>query len=67
MRLTKKNMKSLKYQGGPGDIDSTQGMHPNATQKKMLPKKRFGSKVKGADRITIIQPVGAIDWATFLN
>lgn len=68
MRLTKKNMESLKYQGGPGDIDSTQGIHPNATQKKMLPKKhRFGSKVKNADKITIIGQPDMFEWATFLN
>lgn len=68
MRLTKKNMESLKYSGGPGDIDSTVGMKPNKQQSKMLPRKhRFGSKVKNADRITIYSQPGMFDWATFID
>lgn len=68
MRLTKKNMESLKYNGGPGDIDSTTGMHPNAKQRKMLPKKhRFGSKMQGADRITIIGQPDMFNFVKFIN
>lgn len=66
--LTKKKAESLKYSGGPGDIDSTTGMHPNKKQSKALPKKhRFGSKVQGADKITIIGQPNMFDWATFIN
>lgn len=68
MRLTKKNMESLKYNGGPGDIDSTQGMKPNKKQRAMLPRKhRFGSKVKNADKITIYSQPDMFEWATFID
>ena len=61
-------MESLKYKGGPGDIDSAVGMNPNKKQSRMLPKKhRFGSKVKGADKITIIGQPDMFEWATFIN
>lgn len=65
MRL---NKKAIQYQGGPGDINSTEGMKPNKKQSKMLPKKhRFGSKVQGADKITIYSQPDMFEWATFLN
>lgn len=35
-RLTLAHAKSLKYKGGPGDVDSTQGMILNKKQKAML-------------------------------
>lgn len=66
--LSKSRMNTLKYSGGPGDIDSTKGMNPNKKQRKMLPKKhRFGSKVNGADMITIIGQPDMFEFATFLN
>lgn len=64
MRLTKKNTESLKCQGDNCDIDSTQ---PNK-QKKMLPKKhRFGSKVNGADKITIYEQPGMFEFGKFID
>lgn len=50
--LTKAKAESLKYQGGPGDINSTEGMKPNKKQKKMLCKK-IGGMVNNAKKITI--------------
>ena len=50
--LTKAKANSLKYKGGPGDINSTQGMKPNKKQKKMLCK-RIGGMVNNAKKITI--------------
>lgn len=66
--LTKKKAESLKYKGGPGDIDSTTGMHPTKVQKKMMPKKhRFGSKVNGADKITIYGQPDMFEFGRFIN
>lgn len=63
MRLTKKNMESLKYKGGPADGNSVQ-----TSYKKFKTKKhRFGSKVNGADKITIYSQPDMFEWATFLN
>lgn len=68
MRLTKKNIESLKYQGGPGDINSTQDIKPNNKQRKMLPRKhRFGSKVNGADKITIYEQPGMFEFGKFID
>ena len=67
MRLTKKNIESLKCQGDNCDIDSTQDIKPNK-QKKMLPKKRrFGSKVNGADKITIYEQPGMFEFGRFID
>ena len=64
MRLTKKNVESLKCQGDNCNIDSTQ---PNK-QRKMLPKKhRFGSKVNGADKITIYEQPGMFEFGKFID
>ena len=64
MRLTKKNVESLKCQGDSCDINSTQGNK----QKKMLPKKhRFGSKVNGADKITIYEQPGMFEFGKFID
>ena len=61
-------MESLKYQGGPGDINSTQGIKPNNKQRKMLPRKhRFGSKVNGADKITIYEQPGMFEFGKFID
>ena len=67
MRLTKKNIESLKYQGDNCDIDSTQDTKPNK-QSKMLPKKhRFGSKKNRADKITIIGQPGMFEFDKFID
>ena len=64
MRLTKKNTESLKCQGDSCDINSIQ---PNK-QRKMLPKKhRFGSKVNGADKITIYEQPGMFEFGKFID
>lgn len=61
-------MESLKYQGGPGDINSTQGIKPNRKQSKMLPRKhRFGSKVNGADKITIYEQPDMFEFDKFID
>ena len=66
MRLTKKNVESLKCQGG--DIDSTQDIKPNNKQKKMLPKKRrFGSKENRANKITIYEQPGMFEFDKFID
>ena len=68
MRLTKKNIESLKCQGDSCDINSTQGIKPNNKQSKMLPKKhRFGSKVNGADKITIYEQPGMFEFGKFID
>lgn len=59
--LTKARANALKYKGGPGDIDSTQGMKPNRKQRKMLTKKVKGGMVRNAKKITIYQQPGMID------
>ena len=46
--LTKAKAESLKYKGGPGDINSTQGMKRGKT-----PYKRIGGMVNNAKKITI--------------
>lgn len=67
MRLTKKNIESLKCQGDNCDIDSTQDTKPNK-QSKMLPKKhRFGSKKNRADKITIIGQPGMFEFDKFIG
>ena len=67
MRLTKKNIESLECQGDNCDIDSTQDIKPNK-QRKMLPKKhRFGSKVNGADKITIYEQPGMFEFDKFID
>lgn len=64
MRLTKKNVESLKCQEDSCDIDSTQ---PNK-QRKMLPKKhRFGSKKNRADKITIYEQPGMFEFDKFID
>lgn len=50
--LTKAKANSLKYKGGPGDINSTEGMKPNKKQRRMLCKK-IGGMVNNAKKITI--------------
>lgn len=46
--------KKLQYNGGPGDINSTDGMKPNKKQRAMLPKKnRIGGMINGAKKIKI--------------
>ena len=57
-------MESLKCQGDSCDINSTQ---PNK-QRKMLPRKhRFGSKVNGADKITIYEQPGMFEFGKFID
>lgn len=64
MRLTKKNVESLKCQGDNCNIDSTQ---PNK-QRKMLPKKRrFGSKENRANKITIYEQPGMFEFDKFID
>ncbi len=64
MRLTKKNTESLKCQGDSCDI---QGIKPDK-QRKMLPRKhRFGSKVNGADKITIYEQPGMFEFGKFID
>lgn len=64
MRLTKKNIESLKCQGDSCDINSTQ---PNK-QKKMLPKKRrFGSKENRVNKITIYEQPGMFEFDKFID
>lgn len=68
MRLTKKNIESLKCQGDNCDIDSTQDINPNNKQSKMLPRKhRFGSKKNKADKITIIGQPGMFEFDKFIG
>lgn len=50
--LTKSKANSLKYKGGPGDINSTEGPKFNKTQRKMLSRK-VGGMVNNAKKITI--------------
>lgn len=50
--LTKAKANSLKYKGGPGDVNSTEGMKPNKKQRRMLCKK-IGGMVNNAKKITI--------------
>lgn len=59
--LTKAKANSLKYKGGPGDINSTEGMKPNKKQRRMLCKK-IGGMVNNAKKITIYQQPGMIDY-----
>ena len=67
MRLTKKNVESLKCQGDNCDIDSTQDIKPNK-QKKMLPKKRrFGSKENRVNKITIYEQPGMFEFDKFID
>ena len=67
MRLTKKNIESLKCQGDSCDINSTQDIKPNK-QRKMLPKKhRFGSKKNRANKITIIGQPGMFEFDKFID
>ena len=62
--LTKNKAESLKYQGGPGDINSTEGMKPNKKQKKMLSRK-VGGMVNNAKKITIYGQPGMIDFIKY--
>lgn len=67
MRLTKKNIESLKCQGDNCDTNSTQDVKPNK-QKKMLPKKRrFGSKENRANKITIYEQPGMFEFDKFID
>ena len=58
--LTKAKANSLKYKGGPGDINSTEGMKPNKKQRRMLCKK-IGGMVNNAKKITIYSQPGMFD------
>lgn len=62
--LTKAKAESLKYKGGPGDINSTEGMKPNKKQKKMLTRK-VGGMVKNAEKITIYGQPDMFDYIKY--
>lgn len=62
--LTKAKANSLKYKGGPGDINSTEGMKPNKKQKKMLTRK-VGGMVKNAKKITIYGQPDMFDYIKY--
>jgi len=63
--LSQARANALKYKGGPGDINSTQGMKPNRKQRKMLTKKVKGGMVHNAKKITIYQQPGMIDFIKY--